>query len=416
MVFNTIKKGKNKVANLQFVKQSNATLILNLINSMEPVSRAELASSTGMSPTTVSSLTAEMLEQELIIETGSGTSTTSGRKPIMLEINPEGGYVISLEMLREGFHICLYNLKCKLVSDKKIIANDYKNIGKTIVDATNDILNKRSISRERLLGICAGVPALIDFQNQKIISSTVIPIDNKDTDFFAVIKDSFRDMPVIIQNESSLCAYAEKEFGQERNISNLVFVDINVGIGAGIIIGDKMFSGAYGMAGEVGHMTIDVNGPRCKCGSKGCFEVMGSIPAMIQKIVHAIMSGRETMVKDMIGSDYNKLCIDVIKQALDREDNLVMEVVDDTAHILAVGINNIINILNPQTVVIGGEIIKLGKILLDKVKAYLSEIELKPNLKRVKIRFSSVGTNSVTLGGAKYVLDTIWNSKDFIMQ
>ncbi|HHW48007.1 MAG TPA: ROK family transcriptional regulator [Clostridiaceae bacterium] len=398
---------ENQTANLQLVKETNITLLFNLIYKLGPISRAELAQRTKLSPTTVSSLVEELISDGIIIETGVGETTTSGRKPIMLEINPDGGYILSFEMMKDALLCEMYDLKCNEVSGYKEKVADYGKIGQKIIDEAEKLLKQNNISEEKLLGISIALPGLINIENKRVTTSTVIPID-ENNDFFSEIKQRFSNIPVFVENQSYLCAYAEKEFGIDEDIEDLVFIDINVGIGAGIIIGGNVFKGSFGLAGEVGHITIDMNGPKCKCGNRGCLEIMANIPAIIQKIIFAIMSGRDTIVKKVIDNDYNKINMDIIKYAIENNDELVMEIMNETAMKLAFGINNVINLYNPQVVVIGGEITKGGSFFLEKLNDHLHSIELKPNINKVKLKYSILKKNAATLGGARYVLDNIF--------
>ncbi|HHY23168.1 MAG TPA: winged helix-turn-helix transcriptional regulator, partial [Clostridiaceae bacterium] len=147
------RKEEKQAANQQLVKETNLTLIFNLINRYEPVSRAELAHITGLSPTTVSALAEELIENDIVVETGEGVTTTSGRKPIMLEVNPEGAYVASIEMIAEGFIFYLYNLKCNEVTGKKIEVSDYSTIGREIVHTLEKELISSNIDESKLFYI-----------------------------------------------------------------------------------------------------------------------------------------------------------------------------------------------------------------------------------------------------------------------
>ena len=398
---------KNKTANLQLVKETNKTLVFGLIFRHGPLSRAEIAKITKLSPTTVSSLVAELLEENIIIETGVGTSATSGRKPILLEINPGGGYVVSFEMLEDGFKCYLYDFLCNEKSGARIKAKDYANIENDMLSAIERILSQKGINKEKLLGICISIPALYDADSQKIITSTVLPVQ-EGNEFILRIREKYPETPLLVENESNLYAYAEKAFGMGAGAENLVFIDISAGIGAGIIIGGKMFTGVGNMAGEIGHMSIDINGTRCKCGNRGCLEVMASVPAITQRIIFGIMSGRDTVVRDLAGNDLNRIDMELIGKAFTNGDPFIVEVIDEISARLATGINNIINVLNPGVVVIGGEITKLGDLFLDMVKAKINAIALKPCLEKVELRYSGVKGNMATLGGARYLLDKLF--------
>jgi predicted NBD/HSP70 family sugar kinase len=402
------KKEEKQIANLQRVKETNLALLFQLIYSNSPVSRAELAQTTGLSPTTVSSLVSELLENNLIMEKGAGISTTSGRKPIMLEINPLGSYVFSIE-LREKDVVCsLYDIVCQLVDSEVEEVRDFMKIGRIILQLMSGILQKKEISKEKICGICVGAPALIDVEAQKIIASTIIPID-ADNDFITQLREAFPDAQVHLENESGLSAYAEKEFGGGTDTRNIIYIDIGTGIGAGIILNGKLYTGAYGLAGEVGHMSIDLDGPRCKCGNKGCFEIMAGIPALTRKVLLQMMSGRETVMSGMVGTSYQKINTDLLVEAYRQKDIVILEAMDEITFCLASGINNVINLFNPQVVVLGGEMIRFGSSLLEKIQETLNAIALRPNLGKVDVRFTKLGAESSTLGGARYTLDKVYH-------
>lgn len=391
-------------ANLQLVKETNLTLIYNLILKQEPVSRAELAQTTRLSPTTVSSLVEELLSQGIILETGAGTTSTSGRKPIMLEINPIGRYVISVILMEKSIEGYLYDLRCSKLSTQKADISSFEDIDKKIISIIEVLTNENSISEDKLEGIIIGVPALIDYETNSVISSSVLPIENNNN-FIEAIKQRYSNTHIILENESSLYAYAEQIYGSESKVGNLVFMDINLGIGSGIIINGKMYTGSYGLAGEIGHISIDMNGPKCKCGNKGCLEVMAGIPAMIQKVIFGMMSGRNSVINNFTNGDFNKINVEILKMAIDMKDEMVMEVLEEIAVKLSFGINNIINLFDPEVIVIGGEITKLGPQFLEYINTSLNSIELVAKRNKVKVKYSSISGNGAALGGARYILD-----------
>jgi len=404
------KKEEKQAANQQLVKETNQTLIFNLINKYGSVSRAELAHATGLSPTTVSSLAEELIKNDIIFETGEGTTTTSGRKPIMLEVNPAGGYIPCIEVTEWGFNFSLYNLKCDEVVEKKIEISEYSTIGYSIAHTIKNTLQELKIDENILFGICLGVPGLIDLVNNRVTTSTVIPID-ENNDFYKCVKERFEEVPVFLGNESWFSAYAEKEFGTDTNVQNLIFIDINTGVGAGIILNGQIFTGVLGLAGEVGHMSIDMNGPICKCGNRGCLETMVSIPAIVENIASKIKSGKDSFLDKGVLQKLIKSnnAINDIRLAFNNNDQAVKEIIEITAKRLAFGITNIVNFVNPEVVVIGGEITKLGVEFLEKIRFYMKGIQLKPNEGKIEIKYSTLKSNTVTLGGAKYVLDNILN-------
>ncbi len=381
-----LKTEKNhRTANLKLVKLSNLTLVFNLINSNQPVSRASIAHATGLSPTTVSSLVDELIAENMVRETGTGKLSGSGRKPIMLELNPGGGCVVAVEIKQGAFEMEAFDLEGKSISFHRHEISDYSVIG----DCIADDVEKYCKNFGRLLGICIGVPGVID-RKKKRVSSTLIPI-SPDNDFFSVLCKRFPGVKIKLGNESSFCAYIEKA-QSKKEIHSLVYIDINVGIGAGIILDDRIFTGAFGNAGEFGHVSVDINGAPCKCGNRGCLEAMAGTPAICKAVGVSEIS------------------------EIDTNDEGQLEKLADICKYIAAGINNIINMINPEAVVLGGEITVLGKPFLKKLFDELSLIMFSANSETFSLSFSTVPGNPVTQGAGRYLLDRIFEDGDFITE
>ena len=383
-------------SNLQTMKQANLSLLFGLVHKHGSVSRAELANITGLSPTTVSSLVDEMLDKELLLQTGAGTSETSGRKPIMLEVNPQGGYVAGIELANGGFNLELFDFLGNPVFFQSVPVGDYSAIGDTIVQNMDRFLSDLRIRTEKLAGLCIGVPGIIDASAGRVIQSTVIPID-PDNDFFDRLQDRFAASSVVMGNESHFCAYFEKS-RMGDDVKSLIFIDIDIGIGAGIILDNRIFEGAFGNSGEFGHISIDMNGPVCKCGKRGCLETLASAPVIVRQASEA--AGRE-------------LSFDELAEMFRRRDGVILTVLEDAANKLAYGINNVINMLNPEAVIIGGRVTALGEGFLELVRARLAGISLAPGVNPVIMKYSGAAGNLVTKGCAQFMLDRIFFGDEF---
>ncbi len=381
-----LKTEKNhKTANLKLVKQSNLTLVFNFINANQPVSRASIAHATGLSPTTVSSLVDELILENMVEETGMGKLSGSGRKPVLLEVKAHGGCVVAVEMKEKSIELEVFDLAGKSKAFATCDIEDYTDIGNIIADE----VIKLTDGFGRLLGICVGVPGVIDRKTRHVMS-TLIPISS-DNEFFKILCRRFPDVKIKLGNESSYCAYIEKT-ESKKEIHSLVYIDINVGIGAGIILEDRIFTGAFGNAGEFGHVSVDINGKVCKCGNRGCLEALAGIPAICEA----------AEVSDI--------------SEIDMSDENTVSKLSGICRYIASGINNIINMINPEAVVIGGEITKLGNVFLEKIRREFELIRLKPDMENFSLEFSNVLGNPVTRGGGRYLLDRIFEDGDFITE
>ena len=386
------KRIKIKSANLQLVKQSNLSLVFRLIYEKQPVSRAELAQITGLSPTTVSSLVDELIANSTVEEAGAGKTTTSGRKPIMLKVNPAGGYFVGAELLPEGFRLAAFDLNMRQVAALTRQVEDYSCIGGALAEGIEETMESLVGGTRRLKGICIGVPGVIEKGTGRVLSSTLIPIDG-DNDFYDTVCCRFPEATVRLGNESSFCAYIEKVH-MGRKMHSLVYVEVNDGIGAGIIVDDRIFTGAFGNAGELGHVSVDVNGAPCKCGNRGCLEATVNLPAIRKRFAQAM--GANVSLSDA-------------RKALEAGDPNAMEALGEICRILAAGINNVINIVNPEAVVVGGGVTELGEPFLERLQEDIWRIGSQFHGQELTISLSAVSGDPVPQGCAQYLLDHALN-------
>lgn len=368
----------------QMIKDANLKLIFNLIGEREPISRADLKKITGLSATTVSALCEELLAKKLIVETGMKESKTSGRKAILLCINPNGGYFCGIE-IASSLRLDIYDLNFHRIAGTKQAVPEWSRLSAVILTLLEE--QAAALSHHgKLLGLTIGVPASIDIQKNRILSSTVLEQFNPETDLIGELKASLPGIPVLLCNDSSLVAYAEKEFGS--HVRSLVSIDISEGVGSGIVIDGNIYAGAGGMAGEFGHVSIDLNGARCKCGSYGCLEAMVSVPAVLRRIKE----------KTGLVLTPEEACL-----ACQEGNGGVEEVLVETARMLSFGINSLLNLLDPEAIVLTGEIKGFGEALLLPLNRFLEEKAMAG--RKISVQFSSVQGHAVTLGGARYAFD-----------
>lgn len=368
----------------QMIKDANLKLIFNLISQFDPISRIELKKMTGLSATTVSTLCEELRQKDLIVETGIKESNTSGRKAVLMSINPNGGYFCGIE-LSSILRLDCYDLNFRRFAGQELEISDWSSLSDLIFSALKKIQHA-SEKHGSLLGMTIGAPASIDVQNNRIIASTVLENLKPDEDIVGDLKKRLPDVPVLLCNNSSLIAYAEKEFGSHA--CNLVSIDISEGVGSGIVIDGSIYTGASGFAGEFGHVSIDRNGPRCKCGSYGCLESMVNVPAILKKI------------EEKTGQ---KMTLEAAQKTCEKGNAAISEILTETARLLSFGINNLLNLLNPEVIIISGAITAFGDGLLEPLSRFLAEKAL-PG-KQIPIQFTSVKGNPITLGGARYAFD-----------
>lgn len=363
----------------QLIKESNMHLVFRLIHKHGCISRADIKKITGLSATTVSSLVEELIADGLVEECGIKDSSTSGRKAVLLQVCADGGYFVGLDIRKNQIIADVFALDFTSVFHTEVPVVPGQNLAMGILHAIGMASRDR-----RILGVTIGVPGVIDTKNNRLLSSTVLNAEDA-ADVYQTVFEAMPDVRVILKNNSGLVAYAEKEFGTHEQVKNLVSIDIDDGVGAGILIDGKIYDGG-GMAGEFGHMSVDFNGKRCQCGNYGCLELVASIPAILRKT--------------------NCFSMSELLSYLESGDKKAEEAISDTAKVLAFGINNIVNLIDPEFIVVGGPIRALGDYLLAPLKKCFDEISL---IKNKYIKYSVLEGNPVTLGGAKFVFDSIFD-------
>jgi glucokinase len=219
------------------------------------------------------------------------------------------------------------------------------------------------------------------------------------------LRDRLQDelgMRVVLENDVNAGTYGEFIAGAAKNAQHVVGVFPGTGVGGGIIVDGKLYRGRHGKAGEVGHMIVDAGGPRCGCGKRGCLEAVSSKTAIAKELVHLAMTGQAPSVLERAGTDIGKVKSSVIKKALNSDGEAVEEVVQRAAWFLGLGIGSLVDIFDPDVVVVGGGLAeKLGKTYLDWVEASMREHSMIES--DVELVMAGLGDDSVVIGAAALV-------------
>ncbi|MCK4820152.1 ROK family protein, partial [bacterium] len=221
-----------------------------------------------------------------------------------------------------------------------------------------------------------------------------------------ILEDKF-NIPVKIENDTRCLTLAEKWFGIAKNIKDFLFVDAGGGVAIGIFLNNQLYSGTGGSAGELGHTTIDINGPLCTCGNYGCLEAMISDNAMINRITGLINKGVNTSLKDI--RNLNITSETIIEHAK-RGDKLCSQVMEEISTNLGIGIANIVNIFNPKVVIIGGRLAEAGNIILDAVKRTVRNRALQKPAQDVEVHLSNFRDVKGAQGAATLILQSLFNA------
>lgn len=278
-----------------------------------------------------------------------------------------------------------------------VIDNIFATIDRTI-SSSNVVLSQLS-------GIGIAAAGIIDSKKGKVIFSPNLP-GWHEVPLGDAVHQRF-NVSTYLGNDASLAALGEWCFGVKKQVANLIYVTVSTGIGGGIICNGKPYTGVLGAAGEIGHMTIDVNGPRCNCGNVGCWETLASGTALAREAVKHIEEGASTSIVEFAGGDLTRVDAKVVFEAAKQGDKLANQLIARLGYYLGVGLANLVNIFNPELILIGGGVAKMGNLLLAPAIKVVEERAFTTSATSVQIRPALLGDDSSILGAVAFVLDNL---------
>ncbi len=388
---------RNLTGNNSFLKELNQKTILDLIRVNKVLSKADLSQLTGLSATAVGVIVNKLLEKGYIHQMGTGESK-GGRKPVMLELKPGSFYTAGIDIDVGCMSIVLIDITSKVVCTKQVDMADNLTVDEAagiIGDGLRKILKANAVKQEKLLGIGVSVPGLIENDSQKIMLAPNLGWSGVDLRKHIPIADR---LPVFVENEAMASAICENWIGSCQGVNNFICINIKSGIGSGIFTGGQLYRGAGGSAGEVGHITVDENGPKCGCGNYGCLETMASVKYMEERMRKLIRQGAASSLNAI--EDTDRISIDDIVAAAENGDETARSILLEAARYLGIAISNLVNTLNPSRVVIGKEFVKYSALVLEQLKAVVAGKALKYPASKVEITASEIGEQSSALGAA----------------
>jgi len=396
----------SNTADQVWVRKMNRAIILQVFRTNPTLSRARLATETGLNPSTVSAIIGELIQDNLIRETDLIQSST-GRPGRLLEINPEGGCALGIEIGVDYIEFLITDFAVNVVWRQKQSTNP--EIGQEEIMQKVSHLAKiaSAIIQDRqshLLGVGVGIPGLVD------VSSGLLRIAPNLHWVNVPIRDvlaKYFDCPIYVENDANAAALGEYYFGAVRNVKNFIYLNTGVGLGGGFVIGGKLFRGMFGYAGEVGHMILDVNGDLCGCGKRGCWETFVGPHAVEQRVQHSLTAGAKSILNDMVKGDIQNIVFDDVVQAAKMGDQTSMDALAKVAFYLGIGIANLVNLLNVEVIVLGGALNNASSFILEDIERVVSANTLAPGKEHLRIIPSAHGADACVMGAIALVLDEI---------
>ncbi|MEQ1832739.1 MAG: ROK family protein [Candidatus Eisenbacteria bacterium] len=373
--------------------------VLRMIWKERNISRADIARRTGLSRSTVTELVDALMPMQLFAERGVGPSR-GGRPPIVLAFNDDAGVLLGVDMGAAHVSVALTNLRGQVLAwrhEYHAVRTDPDGTRALISRLCAEVLAERTGSKRLLVGIGVAVPCPVDPRHPERLSEVVMP-DWKGRAGLKPLAQKYK-VPLFMDNDANLGALAERWWGAGRGIEDFAYIKVATGIGSGHFVHGRIYRGATGVAGEIGHVAIDPQGRTCVCGLRGCLVTIVGSAALIERAQEL----RKRHPKSVLAT--GRISVERIEDAALAGDALANQVVGEAAGHLGVAVAGLLNLMNPQRVILGGGLSRLGDLLLEPLRDATRNRTLMSSLAAAQVVTSELGPQSIAVGAATMVLD-----------
>jgi predicted NBD/HSP70 family sugar kinase len=390
----------------KYRKKSAKRYILTLIQNEGEISQSKIVQETKIRPGTVQEIIQELLEENLIRVKGVGVSR-GGRKPVLIEINPDSKWTVGLDIDEERIAGGVVNLKGEILREIEITGCNFRNqqaLIDTISKSIEGLVGNNSVKKS-IYGAGIGIPGLVDKKNGIGISCSYydwwrnIPLKS--------LLENRLNFPFEIVNDTIAATLGEKWFGIGKGINNFLYIDIGETVGMGIVINGQLYYGTGGNAGELGHTIIQKDGPLCICGNEGCVEALASGMALKREAERLRKKGVRSLIFDHISN--KNVTLERIIDALSQRDKVAHKLIYDMGTYLGIAISNIVNILNPELVILGGSLMQVKDFFTEIISQSIKTNCLPKLALEVKVGSSNLGTKSGILGASTLITKEIFD-------
>jgi predicted NBD/HSP70 family sugar kinase len=374
----TLKISRAANANLQ--NKINMSVVFNYLREHEPTYRARISRDLNISAPAVSRIVDKLIEDGYVVETEK-LKIHSGKRPTQLRINANKCNVIGIDLVKERIKIAISDFSGRIISTYQgCRIKEGIDIGGVLVDEIEKALTRYRSERPigkgagDLKAIGVGVPAVIDVDTGWVTEAPLY--DNlRGINLRKILSERF-DIPIFVENVVKLSALGEKHYGQGRNHTDIVFIEVSNGIGAGIIVDNHLVRGMNGSAGEIGLSIIGRDNLRYKMTSKGYLEKNASVEAIVEKAQDEVAGGDGSLLADAAGNDPSKLTPSAVCAAASGGNETAKRIINEITESLSLVTVNLILILNPQIIVFGGDLCSLPgveRLFLDPIREAVSD-------------------------------------------
>lgn len=399
----------NHVGNSKYILKVNKKNILNLIYNSKTISRAEATRLSGISAPTVSRIVDGFIKDGLIEEIGFGKSS-GGRRPKLLKMAASNNYIIGIDVGTTNIYGVLADLNALIIYEEKRptkLEEGFYRIMDQTAEIIEILIQKTAENKKRLCGIGMAVAGLINKQRNIVEFSP--NFHWHDVDILGNLSKRFK-VPIFFDNVTRVMALGEMCYGVGKIYKNFIFINIGYGIGAGIILDGQPLFGSLGMAGEFGHITVEKDSEiQCDCGNFGCLEALASGQGIARAARNELKKGIQSILLEMCEGDIQRVSAEMVANAAKKGDVLAWNIFKQAAEYIGIGISALINLFNPEAVVLGGGVTQAGEILFDTVRKTINARALTRSSRGVALLPATFGLKAAAMGAVSLVMNKLLN-------
>lgn len=394
-----------------FMRNANALSILHYIRTNGDSTRRELQSATGLSWAAVSTITAELIAQEILVEK-TVAERVSGRNPNSLGFNPEKNLSIGAEINVEGLTVTLLDLQGNVVDaqEELLTSADKNSVLNQLTRMIEEVMRKNNLQREQMLGIGISVQGSVDREGAVSLYNPYIA-DWKNVPLKTLFEDYF-GIPAHVVHDPVCIGLAEQWERKYLENEDFVLIRLAFGIGMCYFYNGKPIHGHEGTAGEFGHMVVNSDGQRCSCGNQGCLEAYCSIRGIARRIYEATVPEVDRAERPFIDGDilYMKDLIVRGAEKANRGNQIMRSIFDDAGRYLGIGVANLINLINPKYIILTGGVLDASDLIVEQTRDYAQTHSW--HLSSFELIVSKESCRRASMGAALHIINRAFENQE----
>ena len=397
----------DKLTRVELKKHFQKKKIVRALYLHGHLTMSEIMNYLAVSAPTVQNLLDDLIKEEIIELTGSATSK-GGRRPNLYGLRRDALYVLSIDIGNYVTRMALYDSANKKVTRIKELRLELKNdisIVQRVYKCAKELIKESSVDEAHILGIGIDMPGLVEAEEG--INHTILHFDKPVRDLFVELFNK----PVVMENDAKVKALAEFRFGKAIGKQNVLVLHLGWGIGLGMILNGRPYKGAHGFAGEFAHIPMtDERGYLCSCGKRGCLETVTSGEALTRLAVEAVEKGEMTLIREMARKKTRNITPNLILKAAQNGDQFAISILSKIGFDLGKGISSLVQILNPEMIILGGPLANAGSYLTTSIEQALQQYTFAIIREGMELTISELGDNATLLGNIINVMESLFEN------